>query len=217
MAAVAILIVVRSAIFVFWEQAGFDSDQAVIGLMAKHLTELRAFPVFMYGQSYMLGVEAWMAAPMFLIFGVSVWALKLPLLAINVAVGVLLVRTLERDVGLRPLQAGAATLFFTLAPPGTASQLLEACGGNLEPFLYVILIWLTRFRPNWCGLVLGIGFLHREFTIWSWWRSRHRSGSRDAVHARRDRRRLKMFRTAAVWFVVQWLHLHRRQPVPGRR
>ena len=33
---VGLLIVARSAIFVFWEQSFFDSDQAVIGLMAKH-------------------------------------------------------------------------------------------------------------------------------------------------------------------------------------
>src|SRR6185436_20902367 len=121
-----LLIIIRSAVFVFWPQAYFDSDQAIHGLMAKHIAELRAFPVFMYGQSYLLAVEAWLAAPMFLLFGVSVWALKLPLLAINVAVPLLLIRTFERDVGLRPLLAGIATVFFTLAAPGTASQLLEA-------------------------------------------------------------------------------------------
>src|SRR5262249_42942484 len=84
MAGITLLVVARSAVFVFWEQANFDSDQAVIGLMAKHLAELRAFPVFMYGQSYILAVEAWMAVPVFLIVGVSVWTLKLPLLAVNV-------------------------------------------------------------------------------------------------------------------------------------
>ena len=35
------------------EQSFFDSDQAIVGLMAKHLSELRAFPVFFYGQTYM--------------------------------------------------------------------------------------------------------------------------------------------------------------------
>ena len=62
LAAVAALVVWRSGVLVFWEQAQFDSDQAVIGLMAKHLSEGRAFPVFMYGQSYILGVQSWMAA-----------------------------------------------------------------------------------------------------------------------------------------------------------
>src|SRR5213594_3476401 len=94
---VGLLIVARSAIFVFWEQSYFDSDQAVIGLMGKHLSELRAFPLFLYGQNYILAVEAWMAAVSFRIVGVSVAALKLPLLCVNLAVIVLLVRLLERE------------------------------------------------------------------------------------------------------------------------
>src|SRR6476646_9646180 len=88
----ALLVILRSAVFVFWPQSYFDSDQAVFGLMAKHIAEGRAFPVFMYGQSYMLAVEAWLAAPVFLVAGVSVAALKLPLLIINVTIALLLLR-----------------------------------------------------------------------------------------------------------------------------
>ena len=44
MAIVAAVIIARSAVFIFWEQSYFDADQAVIGLMGKHLSELRAFP-----------------------------------------------------------------------------------------------------------------------------------------------------------------------------
>ena len=60
LAAVAIL--ARSAIVLFRDQSYFDADQAVIGLMGKHLSELRAFPLFLYGQNYIFAVEAWMAA-----------------------------------------------------------------------------------------------------------------------------------------------------------
>ncbi len=157
---------VRSATFVFWEGSHFDANQAVFGLMAKHLAELRSFPVFMYGQNYMLAVEAWLAAPLFLIAGPSVTALKLPLLAMNLAVAVLLFLLLVNHVGLRPITAGFACVFFVLPPPGTAARLLEASGGTLEPFLYVLLLWLTRQRAVWCGLILGFGFLNREFTIY---------------------------------------------------
>jgi hypothetical protein len=167
MTIVALVIVVRSAIFVFWEQAEFDSDQAVIGLMAKHLSEGRAFPMFLYGSNYILAVEAWTAAPVFMVAGASVAALKLPLLAINIAVALLLVRLLERDAGLRPWLAAVAAAFFVLPPPGTAAQLVNAAGVNLEPFLYVLLIWMTRNRPGWCGLIVGIGFLQRELTIYA--------------------------------------------------
>ena len=103
--------------------------------MAKHLSELRAFPVFLYGQSYLLGVEAWMAAPVFLLLGVSVTSLKLPLLAINLAVAILLLRILEREVGLRPAYAARRErVLHSLprpAPPRSSSQ---ASGGQLDRF-----------------------------------------------------------------------------------
>src|SRR4029079_1017958 len=163
---IAGLVVLRSLVFVCWPASHFDSDQAVTGLMAKHLSELRAFPVFWYGQTYMLGVEAWLAAPLMALFGATVTALKLPLLAINVAVVLLLFGSLVGDARLSPPRAAVATLFFALAPPITAAHYLTANGGNVEPCLYVLLLWRLRERPAWCGLVLGIGFLNREFTIY---------------------------------------------------
>ena len=99
-AGLAALVILRSAVFVFWPAAHFDSDQAVTGLMAKHLAELRAFPIFWYGQTYMLGVEAWAAAPLMALAGASVTALKLPLLAMNIVIALLLFRGLTRDAGL---------------------------------------------------------------------------------------------------------------------
>src|SRR5689334_13932812 len=158
--ATILLLLFRSAVFIFWPQSYFDSDQAIHGLMAKHIAERRAFPVFMYGQPYMLAVEAWLAAPVFAVVGVSVAALKFPIFLMNVAVALLLVRIFSREVGLSPWLALAATIFFVLPAPGTAAQFVEAAGGNIEPFVYVVLIWLTRNRPNWCGVILGIGFLN---------------------------------------------------------
>jgi hypothetical protein len=43
---------------------------------------------------------------------------------------------------------------------------MSALGASVEPFLYVLLIWILRERPLWQGLVLGMGFLHREFTVY---------------------------------------------------
>ena len=166
MTALAVLVVIRSAVFVFSAGSQFDSDQAVTGLMAKHLSELRALPVFWYGQTYMLGVEAWLAAPVMAVFGATVTALKLPLLAINVAIALLLFGSLVADAGLTPGRAAFATSFFVLAAPMTAAHYVTANGGNVEPCLYVLLLWRLRRRAVWFGLVLGIGFLNREFTIY---------------------------------------------------
>ncbi|MEO8681776.1 MAG: hypothetical protein ABI665_22210 [Vicinamibacterales bacterium] len=162
----AALVLARSAVFLLWEQAGFDSDQAIFGLMAKHIAEGRAFPMFIYGDQYMLAMQAWLAAPLFAIFGPSVALLKAPVVLVNIATGVLLVWVLHRDGGLAPGTALLASLFFVIAPSSLAGSLVETGGGNPEPFLYVLLLWVLRNRPLAFGCVFGIGFLHREFTLY---------------------------------------------------
>ena len=166
MAAAALLVLARSAVFLWWEQAGFDSDQAIFGLMAKHMAEGRGYSVFIYGAPYMLGLQAWLAAPLFAVFGPSVAVLKVPVVLINVATSGLLVWILHRECGLRPFTALLASLFYVLAAPALAASLIETGGGNPEPFLYVLLLWLLRGRPLAFGVVFGIGFLHREFTLY---------------------------------------------------
>jgi hypothetical protein len=161
------LVIFRSLVWIIWPQSHFDSDQSIYGLMAKHLAEGRALPIFMYGQSYMLAVEAWLAAPFVGLGGTSVWTLKLPLLVINAAAAVLLIRFLVRDARLTRWQAFAAALWFTAAPPIVSSRLVEAAGGNIEPFLYGLVLWGLRGRPVWFGLAAGFGIAHREFTAYA--------------------------------------------------
>jgi hypothetical protein len=163
----AALIVLRSFVFLYYEQADFDADQAIVGLMAKHLSEGRAWPLFFYGQLYMMGVQAWMAAAAFLATGPTVFGLKLPLLAINVATGGLLVWLLVRDAGLRAWQAAVATSWFALLPPLTASRMVQAQGGTIEPLFYTLLLWLLRRRAVLFGLLFAFGFLQREFTLFA--------------------------------------------------
>ena len=54
--------------------------------MTKHLSEFRAFPLFFYGQNYMLGVEAWITVPFFWIGGPTVAMQRLPLVLVNLCV-----------------------------------------------------------------------------------------------------------------------------------
>ena len=162
-----LLVIVRSLPFALYEQIQFDSDQAVFGLMAKHLSEGRAFPLFMYGNAYLLAVEAWLAAPWFLVAPINLTTLCLPLVLTNVVTAVLLVLGLERWGGLRPMHALVASLFFVLAPPIVAGDLVSVSGGNVEPFLYIALLWIVVDRPFLFGAVLAIGILQREFTIYA--------------------------------------------------
>jgi hypothetical protein len=204
MAIVGLVVLARSSVFILWEQAHFDSDQAVIGLMGKHLSEGRAFPLFLYGQNYIFAVEAWMAAAVFLVTGASVTALKLPLLAVNLAVAFLLLRLLERETGLRPALAAVAALCFVLPPPATAAMLLEANGVNVEPFLYVLLLWMTRRRPALFGVVFAVGFLQREFTAFALIALAIVEAATGGLFKRENiRRGLVAFRSAAeVWLIV---------------
>src|ERR1700730_5509831 len=81
-----LLVLVRSFVPPYYEGFYFDSDQAIVGLMAKHLADLRGFPLFYYGLNYMLGVEAWIIAPFFWIARPSVAVLRVPLIALDVLV-----------------------------------------------------------------------------------------------------------------------------------
>ena len=163
----AVLVGLRSWVFVAYEQSFFTSDQAIVGLMAKHIVEGRAFPLFFYGQAYMLAVEAWVAAPFVAIGGSTVAALHASLVAWNLAAAALLIVGLHRFAGLRPFYGLVAAAVFVFAPPETSALLTEAQGGSIEPFVYVLLLWWLRKQPLALGALLGLGFLNREFVIFA--------------------------------------------------
>lgn len=160
------LVIARCFVFVAYEHSFFDSDQAVFGLMAKHIVEGRAFPVFMYGQTYLLALDSYVSVPFFLVFGPTVMAMRLALMTMNGVIATAVILGLVRWGGLRPLYALAASAFFTFAPPLTGAALVEACG-NIGQFLYIVLLFFLRRRALWFGFVLAVGFSYREFTIFA--------------------------------------------------
>lgn len=166
-ATATLAVILRSLVYLLFEQLAFDSDQAITGLMAKHLIEGRAFPLFFYGQTYLLAVEAWVAAPFFLIAGPSVAALRTSLLVWNLAFAWLVIAALHRDMRLNAWLALVPALVFVLAPPSIATDLMNAQGAIVEPYVFVVALWLLRKRPLWFGAVLAIGFRNREFVAYS--------------------------------------------------
>jgi hypothetical protein len=160
-------VVLRGWFFLRFDESYFDSDQAIVGLMAKHLSEGRAFPLFFYGQEYMLGVESWLMAPVFLVAGASVFALRLTMVLLNVATALTLWWLLVRHARLQPWLAALASAPFVLAPFITAAHLVEAQGGNVEPFLWVLVAWVLRDKPLPLGAAMAIAFLHREFSAYA--------------------------------------------------
>jgi len=205
-----LLVLVRSFVPTYYEGFYFDSDQAIVGLMAKHLSDLRGFPLFYYGLNYMLGVEAWIIAPFFWIARPSVAVMRVPLIALNVLVAVWLVVALSRRLALRPAIAFIAALPFIMPTPAVGSQLLEAAGACIEPFVYLLLLWQLRHRPLAFGAVLGLGFLHREFTIYAIPALLIAEASRGPIWTRDHLRRgaLAAAAFAVVWLVVDDLRMH---------
>ena len=159
------IIVVRSIVPMAYERFDFNSDQAIVGLMAKHLSELRTFPLFYYGQNYMLGVESWIAAPFVLAGGTTIAMMRLPLVIIGAAAALICQFTFVRQ-GMRPGYALAATLPIVATTPIVSATLLEL-GASVEPFLYVMLLWWLRRRPYFFGALLCIAILHREFAMFA--------------------------------------------------
>lgn len=73
-----VLVAIARFTILFASQTHVHSDEAIIGLMGKHILEARHFPFYMYGQPYNAGAawEAYLASVAFALFGVGVLPLK---------------------------------------------------------------------------------------------------------------------------------------------
>ena len=166
LAAVALVVVARGVPFM---AAGvrFDADQAIVGLMAKHISERRAFPIYFYGQDYLLALEAYAAAPVMWLLGPTEVALKLPVLAMNVVTAVLIAWHAARGVGLAPWLAAASALPFALPPIVIGSRVMDAMGGNIETPFYALLLWTLRGTRWPFAIVTAIALAHRELVAYA--------------------------------------------------
>lgn len=59
-----------------WGVVPFNSDEAVVALMARHILQGER-PVFFYGQAYMGSLDAFLVAGSFWVFGQQVWVVRL--------------------------------------------------------------------------------------------------------------------------------------------
>ena len=75
-AAVMLLAAAWKMLFFFWDVVPFNSDEAVVALMARHILQGER-PVFFYGQAYMGSLDAFLVAGGFMLFGQQVWVIRL--------------------------------------------------------------------------------------------------------------------------------------------
>ncbi len=145
----------------------FDSDEAVVGLMARDILAGESWPVFYAGQSYLGALEPWSVAASFALLGESAFSLRfVPLiysLAFLVAAYFLLCRFFRHvETGLILLWTALGTPFFNL-------WTVKARGGFAEALLLGTL-FLLLFERCWrlrdpgvarlfaLGAVAGFGF-----------------------------------------------------------
>ena len=118
--------------FLFMTDWGIEADEAIVGLMAKHIIEGKPWPVFYYGQYYMGSPEAIVTAFVFWLFGQSNVNLKLVPLIVSL-VQILLVYSLaKRFLG----RTGARIAAW-----------LTAVGPS------VLIVWSTKPRGGFIELV----------------------------------------------------------------
>ena len=149
--------------FVWFESLHFDSDQAVVGLMAWDLARGEGFTVYYYGLGYLATIEPYLAVPWFALFGPSRWALKFPLLLMAIAVAIMMYVAFRRDAGASPRLALLLVAPFAVPSVVMASRLVEANGGNLDVFFWLMVLWFLRRRPVWLGLAAGLALQCRLF------------------------------------------------------
>jgi hypothetical protein len=143
----------------------FDSDEAVEGLMARHVG-LGELPVFMWGQSYKGVPEVYVAAAAFTVAGASVVALKATTLlfftAFVACYFVLIDELLSRRV------AWLASLFLILCPPvlvhwslsGSAEIAITLLTGT------VLMLAAERWRQTRALGALAVACVAVGFGLW---------------------------------------------------
>lgn len=107
-----------------------DGDEAVVGLMARHIAFLGERPVFYYGQPYLGSLEAFSAAPLFRLFDSSTPLLKLVPTAYSLGFLALSAALARRLFGDGPALATAA--YLALPPAMWAVWSTKARGGYAE-------------------------------------------------------------------------------------
>jgi 4-amino-4-deoxy-L-arabinose transferase-like glycosyltransferase len=173
-----ILILVGTAIvrfaLLFLSQTHVTSDEAIIGLMAKHISEGRAFPFYFYGISYNASCawEAYLAVIPFWLFGVGVVALKIPTAILSLVCLTLFYVMATKVYSIRI--ATLASLIFALWP-GLLKWHFQPRGYAfyflLIPTLMIVFLTIEkqsspRIRDIFFfGLLCGISFWGMELLL----------------------------------------------------
>ncbi len=134
----------------------FNADEAILGLMARHILQGK-LPVFFYGQSYMGALHSYLLAPSFLVFGQTVFALRV--VQIGLYLGVLITTYVMALRLSGDRQAATVAALLMAVPPVMVSAYTTAALGN---YVEVLLI-------NNLLLIIGWDVLDGRKPSAGWW------------------------------------------------
>jgi 4-amino-4-deoxy-L-arabinose transferase-like glycosyltransferase len=121
-----------------------NSDEGTMGIEAMHIAFAGQHPIYLYGQNYMGVLEAYIAAPLFHLFGVSAFTLRLGLVLLF-ALFLIAMYWLGRLLYSKKL-ALASLALLSLAPADMLIQQLRAVGGAIETILCGSLLLVLAYR-----------------------------------------------------------------------
>lgn len=127
-----------------------NSDESNMGILARHVAYNGAWPIFFYGLPYMGPVEGYLAAPLFHLFGATLFSLRLGLLPFYILFLVAMY-FLTRLLYTRGL-ALATLLFLSLGSEELFSRELKAVGEYPETLAFaawisLLFAWLIMSEP----------------------------------------------------------------------
>ncbi len=137
----------------------FNSDEAVVALMARHITQ-GARPIFFYGQAYMGSLDAFLVAAGFRLFGEQVWVVR----AVQILLAAGLVWTgalLAERIFASPRAGVVAAWLLALPAVNMVLYTTVSLGGYGEALLLGNLMLLTALPQCGAGWprALALGFL----------------------------------------------------------
>jgi hypothetical protein len=141
----------------------FDADEAVEGLMARHIGD---HPLFLWGQRYKGTPEVFLTSAAFHIAGSSVVALKAVTLACFVVFLCVNFRLLDRVFSRRV--AWTATAFFIVGPPSLVLWTLSGSAEMVMTFLAGAILLLAAASRRWtvAAAALGAGLWIHQYILY---------------------------------------------------
>jgi len=141
---IVVLLFLTGAAFRFYfiqaHSSFMQSDEAVVGLMAKHIITRRQFPIFMYGQEQSGALITYLVAPFFHLFGVSNLVFKTVTMGGSLIFAYLVYLLAKRIGGER---IGWITLALSVfCPPFFTMRLVHACAEYLLTMVFGVVILL---------------------------------------------------------------------------